>query len=225
MARLATVAVTDSESLTSAIRDWIAFTKKHAPQSASWDCYTDTNGRLHRVSYMDSYASLDQWQQQYEGNLKKYHELGLPDLVAKWNKGAGASSVNLWRFKPELSYIKGAADSNSNGYRKVYLVYLKRDRVEDWIKAAKLMNEIDGELGHEYHRYVYECEIGDSQPLYAVVIPAENQLDYLKAFQRRVERRESSSLNAEVHALFQDATRKIEEIHLTHHPELSYHPE
>jgi hypothetical protein len=214
--------IEDSDAFKQLFIKWKGFVEQHAPEVAPWEIFTDSNGRFHHISFMQDYGEIHERQDAFDNALAKHQRLGLPSLKPDWIKMSRSQSKSLWKFRPDLSYIKGPMDSEANPFRQLYFIYPKKARFDDWIQGLILLNEMDASLEHSYHRYVYECQFGEDLPLFVVVVPGKDKLSHAKAVDVRRQARAGLDAHVKRQELVKDATRKIEDVRLKYHPDLSY---
>lgn len=216
--------IEDREALEELLTTWKSFLQEETEDPPGWDCYTDTSGRAYLLAQLDHFGEIHEREKVFREHIEEYQQEDRPDLWPLWFKSSRASTASLWKFRPDLSYVNGPLDFESQPFRRIYEVHLKRDEQAAWEETMKAMNKLDRELDLKTPRFVFECHVGEDLPMVTLVVPAKDQFDYYQGLEQRNQKRSTSSKWAEIQEnLFQHA-RTVDHRHLTYQPDLSLQP-
>ncbi len=177
------------------------------------------------------------------GIFQKFAEIdGTPERMIEYNKKTGGKSKELDEqaqkcvrhtstsiavFRPDLSYFPEepafTPDFSKPYFNKVYVYYIKPDKLEQAVEVAKKLKAVHEQKGTSMAYRVYERICGDGLPAFAVVSSAENEVQLIDVGKKSMEKigEDFTKIMNEIFGVL----NRIETVERTYIPRASYVPE
>jgi protease I len=175
--------------------------------------------------------------------FQKFAEIdGFPERMIEYNKKTGGKSKELDEqaqkcishtstsiavFRPDLSYLPEepafTPDFSKPFFNKVYVYYIKPDKLEQAVEVAKKLKAMHEQKGTSMAYRMYERICGDGLPVLALLMSAENEVQLIDVGKKTMEK-----LGEDYTDLLKEnvgVLSRIETIERTYIPGASYVPE
>jgi hypothetical protein len=222
--RTTEVQVMDMPALTGVMQDWSAYVKREFPGHHSYSFQTDDTGRAYFIDMAGSLADFERHDQENSQAREQRRSRSLPDLSSAWWRSFPAANTSVWERLPELCYGPANDVAWELPFRMVRIFHLKRGREEEVFTALKALNQLDESLGITAPRLVLSLRIGADTPAVALITPAQDLLSYYSGYTQRSEQRTKHPRGQEILSTLGNCSRRVDNRHMTIHPELSKRP-